>query len=50
MRGVQLTPLPPHVQAYADALLEVAPPLTDQAKRAIRALALAAPAAGPQAA
>lgn len=26
--------LPPHVKAYADALLAVAPPLTDEAKRA----------------
>jgi hypothetical protein len=36
-----MTPLPPHVQAYADELLAVAPPLTPAAKRAIQALALA---------
>lgn len=32
--------LPPHVKAYADELLAAAPPLTDEAASAIRALAL----------
>lgn len=33
--------LPPHVKAYADELLAVAPPLTRAGERAIQALALA---------
>ena len=42
--------LPPHVKAYADALLDCAPPLTDEAVRAIRALSPYMPAVQPQAA
>lgn len=47
-----MEPLPPHVQAAVDELLAVAPPLTDEAIRAIRALRPkpARPAAEPQAA
>lgn len=44
-----MTPLPPHVQAYADELLAVAPPLPLAAERAIQALALM-PVREPQAA
>lgn len=42
--------LPPHVKAYADALLAIAEPLTDEAVRAIRALSPYTPCAEPQAA
>jgi hypothetical protein len=42
--------LPPHVKAYADALLDTAPPLTDEAAAAIRALAPYMPAREMQAA
>jgi hypothetical protein len=47
-----MPPLPPHVQAAVDELLACAPPLTDEAKRAISALGRrpAAAAAEPQAA